>query len=286
MAVVSDCHVHSAFSHDGRESFDALAAAAAQKGLGWLCVSDHADDCVFADFDPDSMGQLSAQVGHVMEPYSSKTELYDAFLAARQRAEGKVGLLLGVEIGGVNHDPKKAAEIASLWPFDYILGSIHNLKGRDDFYILDYGDGSGFDALARDYLDECIQSVELGGFDALAHLGYFLRYMARAGLDVSRGFMPYEELLRVLFDLMRHRGIALELNTSGTFYGFGDFIPSKEVFRLYRSVGGELVTLGSDSHSAAGVGSGIADGMQMLASLGFKYYTVYRNRKPMMLPLI
>lgn len=286
MAALSDCHVHSIFSHDGRDSMDALAAAAYENGLAWLCISDHADDCVFNDFDPAAMGELSAQVGHVMEPYSTKTQLYDAFLAARDRAAGKVGLLLGVEIGGLNHDPEKARQIAALWPFDYILGSIHNLKGRDDFYILDYGDGSGFDALARDYLDECIEMVQLGGFDALAHLGYFLRYMARSGLDVSRGFMPYEERLRVLFGLMRDKGIALEVNTSGTFYGFGDFIPSKDVFALYKALGGELVTMGSDSHSAAGVGSGLEDARQMLASLGFKYYTVYQNRKPMMLPLI
>lgn len=286
MAALSDCHVHSIFSHDGHDSMDALAASAHEKGLAWLCISDHADDCVFGDFDPAAMGELSAQVGHVMEPYSSKTRLYDAFLSARDRAAGRVGLLLGVEIGGLNHDPEKARQIAALWPFDYILGSIHNLKGRDDFYILDYGDGSGFDTLARAYLDECIEMVQLGGFDALAHLGYFLRYMARSGLDVSRGFMPYEERLRVLFGLMRDKGIALEVNTSGINYGYSQLIPSKDVFALYKALGGELVTMGSDSHTAPGVGRGLEDARQMLASLGFKYYTVYQNRKPMMLPLI
>lgn len=283
--LLSDCHVHSIFSHDGHCTMDELAQAAQAAGLGYICISDHADDCVFADFDPDTMGALSAQVGHVLIPYSAKTGLYDAFLAARERSEGKVRLLLGVEIGGYNHDPEKGREIAALWPFDYVLGSIHNLKGRDDFYIYDYGDGSGFDMLAKDYLDECIQLVSMGGFDALAHLGYFLRYMARKGISVRDGFMPYTDRLTALFRLMRDKGIALEVNTSGLFYGYGDFIPSKEVFALYRALGGDLVTMGSDSHTAQGVGAGLKEARDMLASLGFRYYTVYQNREPMMLPL-
>ncbi len=283
--MIADCHTHSIFSHDGHDSFDAMAEGALRAGLSILCVTDHADDCVFGDFAATSLDRLNAQVGHVLEPYCGKEDLYPAFLEAKERHAGKAELLLGVEIGGWNHDPEKGAEIAAKWPFDYILGSIHNLRGRDDFYIYDYGDGSGFPLLAADYLSECLELAEMGGFDALAHLGYFLRYMARRGISVEQGFFCCRDRLEALLRRLVEKGIALEVNTSGVFYGYPALIPDGEVFRLYRELGGELVTLGSDSHYAHKVGAGIGRAMEMLASLGYRYYTVYRERKPVMLRL-
>ena len=39
----ADFHVHSRFSPDGREPMEALAAAAAERGLDEICVTDHVD---------------------------------------------------------------------------------------------------------------------------------------------------------------------------------------------------------------------------------------------------
>ena len=285
MLPASDCHVHSAFSHDGHYSMAELGEAAVSAGLDYITITDHADDCVFNDFSPDSLGKLSAQVGHVLEPYCDKTALYGDYIQAKEHLKGRTQLLLGVEIGGWNHDAEKGREIAARWPFDYILASIHNLKGQDDFYVLDYRK-TNFPEIAERYIAESAELVRMGGFDALAHFGYFLRYMARDGLDVSKGFLSFEAQLTELFRLMIEKGIALEVNTSGVFYNFNDFIPSMKVFQIYRSLGGELVTMGSDSHTTSGVGAGLKDAREMLASLGYRCYTVFIKRKPVMLPLV
>ena len=285
-AILADCHTHSDYSHDGHDPFDRMAEAAIRAGLGILCVTDHADDCVFRDFARTGLGALSKQAERLLTPYCSRRGLYPAFLEAKERFADRLELRIGVEIGGMNHDPEKAREIAACWPFDFILGSLHNLWDRPDFYMLDYGDGSGFPQLAADYLDECMELVEMGGFDALAHLGYFLRYMARDGLTVPEDcFFCQRERLETLLRRMIEKGVALELNSSGLRYGFPRLIPDKPVLALYRELGGELLTLGSDSHTADGVGKGLKEACEALASLGFRYYTVYRERKPVMLPL-
>jgi histidinol-phosphatase (PHP family) len=54
---------------------------------------------------------------------------------------------------------------------------------------------------------------------------------------------------------------------------------------MYRQLGGEIVTLGSDAHRVEDVGKGIEGAAQYLKELGFQYYTVYHRRKPEFIPL-
>ena len=59
----------------------------------------------------------------------------------------------------------------------------------------------------------------------------------------------------------------------------------RSILARYRRLGGEIVTLGSDAHVAEDIGKGIVSATQLLRELGFRYYTVYRRRKPEFIPL-
>ena len=50
--------------------------------------------------------------------------------------------------------------------------------------------------------------------------------------------------------------------------------------RLYRALGGEIVTLGSDAHSPAQAGQGLREGAKLLRCCGFDRVAVYRRRQP------
>jgi histidinol-phosphatase (PHP family) len=57
-------------------------------------------------------------------------------------------------------------------------------------------------------------------------------------------------------------------------------IPDTPILRRYRELGGELITTGSDAHCAADAGEGVRRGAELLRELGYKYYTIYKSRKP------
>ena len=72
----------------------------------------------------------------------------------------------------------------------------------------------------------------------------------------------------------------LEINTSGLRQPIGKTMPTDNYVRRYRELGGELLTLGSDSHFTAHVGANIDDGYAIAESCGFKYVTYFKDRKP------
>ena len=67
-------------------------------------------------------------------------------------------------------------------------------------------------------------------------------------------------------------------------YGTG-LHPKEEILLRYKELGGELLTLGSDAHYPSDVGADIKRCAEILKNLGFRYYAVYRERKPGMVKL-
>ena len=112
----------------------------------------------------------------------------------------------------------------------------------------------------------------------LAHLGYGRRYMMRDGVDAAMTLERFGEKIERVLRIVIDKGRGLELNCSGIRDGCGPF-PSEEILRLYRSMGGEIVTLGSDAHSPGNAGKGLAGGCAVLKRCGFDRVAVYRKRK-------
>lgn len=50
--------------------------------------------------------------------------------------------------------------------------------------------------------------------------------------------------------------------------------------RLYRRLGGEIVTLGSDAHRPGDVGCFIRQRQELLRECGFRYFTTFEQGKP------
>jgi histidinol-phosphatase (PHP family) len=131
---------------------------------------------------------------------------------------------------------------------------------------------------ALEYLDEYIELTRLGSFDVLGHIGYPLRYMRTIGFDIS--LEPFTEKLSVLFKELMLKGKGIELNTSGLRKWLNEPLPAPFILRLYRELGGEIITLGSDAHRPEDTGADIRKCLILLKELGYKYYCVYSQRKP------
>ena len=55
---------------------------------------------------------------------------------------------------------------------------------------------------------------------------------------------------------------------------------SRAVIRRYRELGGQIITVGADAHAPDKIAYDFDKASAILAESGFKYYTVFQNRKP------
>jgi len=85
-----------------------------------------------------------------------------------------------------------------------------------------------------------------------------------------------DEILKVLID--KEKG--LELNTGGIKKGMKDFHPCMDILKRYRELGGEIITIGSDSHDTAHIAEHFDRAAEVLQACGFRYYTVFEKRLP------
>jgi histidinol-phosphatase (PHP family) len=251
---------------------DCMALAARDRGMAAVCFTDHVemDDSRTGLPDPDWKERWSA----MLSAYGSLTAAPPEGIEVR----------LGMELGSPNHDPELAARIAATPELDLILGSLHNLRNVTDFYYYAYTSEEECAGLNRMYLAELLEIAELDYFDVMAHIGYTCRYMSRAGFRTRIDTEHNGEELRSLLSRLIDRGRGIEVNTSGMRQGNGPY-PGEDILTLYRRLGGEIVTIGSDGHRPQDAGAQIAEAAELLRTLGFRYYAEYYKRKPVFRPL-
>ena len=111
-----------------------------------------------------------------------------------------------------------------------------------------------------------------------------LKYKKKAGIphrlcEGKNIVLLFEKEIRAIFARIIEKRIALEVNTSGIGDRFGELMPSVPLLALYREMGGELLTIGSDAHVPHRVGNALEDTKAVLRELGFSTYCYYKNRK-------
>ena len=59
-----------------------------------------------------------------------------------------------------------------------------------------------------------------------------------------------------------------------------DLTPSRDILKLYKQLGGEIITIGSDSHKKEHLGAYIEETKLELKNIGFNQYCIYDKMKP------
>lgn len=265
---LGDSHTHSVCSPDGVDPISEMAREAGKTGLTHLCITDHCD-------------LLSLEGAPT--PHHDWTPYEDAFSAALEGLPQGLELGRGIELGGAIEDPAAARAILALEPeLDFVIGSVHNfhrLMGKMDFYFADYADKSVCLQALDDYFDALAETAALTDcYDVLGHIIYPLRYMNKgeemASLEKD-GYLPrVEQVLRQVVKA----GKGIEVNTCR-----GKSVAEWEpILRLYKSLGGEVVTVGSDAHNVQDLGRGVREAYQLMQACGFDYVAVFYGREARM----
>ena len=266
----TDYHLHSEFSEDCKTPMEDMARAAFERGASEICFTDHVDDCCGGDPIKFEIGDFFASRAGYLEEISRVAEAF----------RGRMAVKCGIELGGGNHDPELARRIAGTEGLDFVIGSVHNLRGMEDLYNLKYEDEAHCREVMKLYLLENMELAGCGCCDVIGHIGFAEKYMFERGF--SAGVWDCRDELMALLRKAVENGVGIEINTSGFRRRIRDAAPSLKTVRLYRELGGEIITVGSDGHNVrqAGEDSYIEKGFQILREAGFEYLTVFRERKP------
>lgn len=254
-----DYHVHSLHSSDSKASLEDISHTALNKGLKEIVITDH--------FEPTSLGNEHTYFNPVAQ--GAAIEILNEELA------GKLLIRQGVELGQPHHYSELIKELKDKVNFDYIIGSAHKDEYDIDVNQLDYRQ-EDLDNISRKYLKELLLMVKANQFDCIGHLDLIKRYASRQGITLS--LSSYQEQLEEIFRILINNGKGIEINTSGLREAMNSFMPDFDIVSLYKELGGEIITIGSDAHQTKDVGEGLDLAIDMLTHVGFRYITVFDKR--------
>lgn len=266
-----DTHSHTIRSFDGLYKVEELLDASIEKGIQTVAITDHVEMDWF--------------YGHDREYNKTAYNSYADVTKAKKDYEGKIEVLVGIELGEPCYNLELTERLLSMHNYDMVIGSLHNLNGWDDFSQVNYvKDGIDIYAMLHQYYNDQKEMVQWGGFDTLAHIIYPMRYLVgKFGIHVDKSKIQKD--VDELLDLLASKDMALEINTSGLRQTIGTTMPDVDYIKRFRELGGKHVTVGSDSHTTKDMGAGIEQGWEIAKNCGFDSVLIFRNRKPFEIPI-
>lgn len=262
-----DYHSHTFYSDDSRAPMKDMVEAACHAGLKELAITDH--------YDPDYPDQN----------FPFELDIPDYFAALekiKKEYEKKIKIIRGIEIG-IQHGStlEKCSKAANDYDFDFVLGSFHCAHGFDlyqsEYFRLRTPKEAYVDFYT--YMYDCLKVYK--DYDVLSHFNIIDRYTKERPANDVYMDMVYEILKMIIAD-----GKGIEFNTSSFRYGLGELTtPSAEILSLYRELGGEIITAGSDAHKPAHIADHLDLAYERIKNAGFRYITTFERRKPSFIPL-
>ena len=186
-----------------------------------------------------------------------------------------IDIRLGIELGVMDYLTPKLTTFVKQYPFDFVIASSHLVNGIDPYYPA-YKDKFPGNLGYGAYFHSILENVKaFEDFDVYGHLDYVCRY-------IQVPYIPsdFTDLLDEILKKIIELGKGIEVNTASLSKGLHFPHPHPYILKRYLELGGEIITIGSDAHTADNIGSYFAETEKHLLSLGYKYYATYKDRKP------
>lgn len=281
----ADYHVHTEYSDDSAYEMEQVVRDAIERGIDELCFTDHVDYGIKRDWDEP--GELIYRVGGSGEPDAMVLNNvdYPKYVAQIRELQKKYGdrisIKLGLEFGMQAHTIDRYEKLFARYPFDFIILSVHEVEDKE-FWNQDFQKGRSQQEYNERYYEELLYLVKhYHNYSILGHVDLITRYD-------EVGIYPFEKVKPVITEILKTviaDGKGIEVNTSSHRYGLKDLTPSRDILRLYRELGGRIITIGSDSHKPEHLGAYIDDTKQELRALGFTEFCTFDQMKPVYHPL-
>lgn len=210
MRYLADMHMHSIYSYDGQMRLKQMVERGKKLNLKYMAFTEHLE-----------FNQIT------IKQFLNRYQLYKEELEQLQECNPEITLIKAVEISNPELYLKELESLNKL-DLDYIIGSNHILpKNNSEKEILNY-------------YKKILTIIKNGGIDTIGHLDYLRRKVDDNNIDNG--------IIEEIFKELIKRKIALEINTSAIRRKGLDSFPSQIKLDLYKKLGGNIVTIGSDAH--------------------------------------
>ena len=276
----TDYHVHTEFSDDSNYPMEQVIKDAITKEFDELCFTDHVDYGIKKDWDES--GEMIYRKGGAGEPDQMPVAnvdypvYYKTFQKMKELYQDKISLKFGLEFGMQAHTVEKYEKLFSRYPFDFIILSVHEIEDKE-FWDQGFQNGMTQQEYNERYYEEMLYLVQnYHNYSLLGHMDLITRYD-------KAGVYPFEKLKPILTKILKtviadEKGI--EVNTSSHRYGLKDLTPSRDILKLYKELGGKIITIGSDSHKPEHLGAFVDETKEELKALGFEQICTFDKMKP------
>jgi histidinol-phosphatase (PHP family) len=263
---VLDLHVHTHYSADCTFPMAMSCEAAIAAGVTEIAFTDH------VEHEPSdaSFGYYNSAA------YQRELE------GVRERFSGRLTILAGAEVDFNTRIADSVEAFLSTHEFDFVIGSVHYAEGGHIIFP-EYFEERTLDDVFLPYFEQIQVAAETGWFDTIGHLDLPKRYAPQSiePYDPTR----YRTSLDAIFRALIERQMSFEINTSGLRQPPRSAMPGPRIVRWYVEAGGELITLGSDSHVPDTIGAGMATTLDMLELCGIQAVSTFRQRARQQVPV-
>jgi histidinol-phosphatase (PHP family) len=255
---IMDYHHHTNHSFDSTARMVDVCKKAIENGIQEICFTEHF-----------SVNPLAPTYGHIVfEDYLNE------ILSCQEQFHNQLIIKTGIELCEPHLLKNQYDETLQPLNLDFILGSVHNLNNQKLRLALKDHSVEAY----THYFNELYQMVCTADIDVIAHFDLMKRYAYKEhGLYE---FLKNQEIIEAILKKAIDRNIGMEINTSGLRTSLKQIMPSIEIIQLYKDLGGEILTIGSDSHSADTVGANLSDALSLAKHCGFNYIYKFDKRKP------
>ncbi len=201
-----------------------------------------------------------------------------AFQEARERSRD-VGLRLGIEIDFVPGQEERMQQDATALPYDYVIGSVHRVDGREIDRATDrsiYEDYETYD-LYEAYYANVREAALSGRFEVLGHPDLIKIFREFPERDITG-------ILEETADAVADSGVVVDVNAAGLRKPVGEIYPSRKLLTMFHRRGVPIV-LSSDAHAPEEVAAGYDRSLELVRDVGYREVATFENGERGRLPL-
>lgn len=259
--MLYDYHMHSSFSADSTTPMEDMINKSIELGLKEICFTDHID--------------YNITRKHISTiDYADYFEKLDYY---KNKYANKISIKKGIEMGLQLPILERCSKEINDYDFDFIIGSVHTI---DEFELCtgEYHQGKSQHETYQDYYESLYTIIrEYKDYSVLGHLDLIKRY---GGYKKTLDDNLFSDQLEAILKQAIYDGKGIEINTSSFRYNLPDSTPSSYILKLYKSLGGEILTVGSDSHITSQVAHKFDVTKDLLKEHGYKYICRFNKLQP------
>ena len=282
--MYADYHLHCEYSDDSNEPMENQIQEAITLGLDEMCFTDHVDYGIKRDWD-DPEGII---IRHAIE-HGKEVDLvlanvnypkyFEALNMYQKKYASSISIKKGLEFGiqSITVDAYGKLYASYQDDLDFVLFSMHQVNNLE-FWTQDFQKEKTQKQYNDEYYKEIYQTMQIfHHYSCLAHLDLLARYD-------ENGIYPFENEKDILAEILKYAirdGKGIEINTSSWKYGLKDTQPSRAILKLYKDLGGKIITVGSDAHETKYLASHIKDAYAILKNeIGINEICTFDHMQP------